>query len=305
MASANGSVEIEDLLELHELGLLETEDEIADRRSTNFEWDPIELAVQRRTSRGGYRTDSASAVSPVMVPRFADRPATALPPPGTLCNVSLADVLEQRRSVRSYAKRSMSLEELSALLYHSARVVRCAGGARFGTRVLRPFPTAGACSELETYVLSVDISGLQAGAFYYDAFRHRLLRIREWDDHMERILRSVHTAAGNKLNRDPAVVLLITAIFERLMRKYRDLSLSLIYKDVGSFFQTLYLVATALNLAPCAIGSGDEAENSRWLGLDPLCESQVGCFVCGPRGHKTSELRQFNTRERGRDKLQS
>jgi len=300
VTAANRSVEPNELGELHELGLLETEEEVAVRGSTSFEWDPIELAVQRRTSRGGYWPDLQSSVPSVIGPRFADRPATELPSPKTLRGVKLEDALRKRRSVRNYGGRPLRLDELSTLLYHSARVVKCVSDVRCGDRMLRPFPTAGARSELETFVLSVDICGLEPGAYYYDALHHRLLMIRIWDEHQERILRSVHAAAGGKLNRDPALVLLITAIFERLMWKYRDLSLSLIYKDVGSFFQTLYLVATALNLAPCAIGSGDEAENSEWLGLDPLRESQVGCFVCGPRGRQTRELRQLDIRGNNR-----
>ena len=120
------------------------------------------------------------------------------------------------------------------------------------------------------------MSGLAAGAYAYDALAHRLIQVRERDAHQCRLVASMHDATGNALNRDPSAVLLITAVFERIMAKYTRLGLSLIYKDVGALMQTLYLVGTALGLAPCAIGGGDEAANSRWLGLNPLHESQVG-----------------------------
>jgi SagB-type dehydrogenase family enzyme len=196
--------------------------------------------------------------------------------------MSLGETLEKRRTIRTYSNRSIALEELSSLLYYAVRPLECISDAQLGDRILRPFPTAGARSELEIYIIAVDVSGLEPGAYYYDASAHRFLRLREPDVHYARILKSVHTATGEKLSRDPPVVLLITAVFERVMWKYQGFGLSLIYKDAGALFQTLYLVATALNLAPCAIGSGDEAANSRWLGLEPLCESQVGCFVIGP-----------------------
>jgi SagB-type dehydrogenase family enzyme len=283
VVAANRSVRAQDLAEFHKLSLLETEDDEPARNCTSFEWDPIELAVQRRTSRGGYWPDFTGPTLPAIRRRFADRPATVLPSPAPVHPMTLTDALQRRRSVRDYAARALRLEELSTLLHHSARVVERNRDPQLGDRMLRPFPTAGARSELEIYVISVDILELKPGAFYYDAPCHRLLRIRDRSDHFEQILRSVHVAAGGKLSRDPPLILLITAVFERMMRKYRDLALSLVYKDVGALLQTLYLVATALELAPCAIGSGDEAENSRWLGLDPLCESQVGCFVTGPR----------------------
>jgi len=271
------------LAELHGLGLLQAEDEAAAQGSAPLLWDPLELAVQRRTAWGGARPDPEAAGSPPEL-RRPDRGSamTALPPPAPRLEVPLSDALDRRRTVRSYAARALRLDELSTLLYHAARVVRVFRHPRFGEGALRPFPTAGARSELEIYVVGGEIAGLSPGAHHYDPHGHRLLLVRERDGHQERLLRSVHAAAGGGLNRDPACILLITAVFERTMWKYHDLGLSLVYKDAGALFQTLYLVATALGLAPCALGAGEEAENSRWLGLDPLRESQVGCFLIGP-----------------------
>jgi SagB-type dehydrogenase family enzyme len=275
------TVDSKDLADLHHLGLLETETEALSKEDVSFAWDPIELAVQRRTAHGGYWRDPDQPAPPVIRPRYARLPATELPAPERALPMSLSEVLEKRRTIRTYSNRSLSLAELSSLLHHSVRPLECINDPQLGDRVLRPFPTAGARSELEIYVVAVDVAGLERGAFYYDASSHCLFRLREPDEQYARIIKSVHITTGEKLNRDPPLVLLITAVFERVMWKYQGLALSLIYKDVGTLFQTLYLVATALNLAPCAIGSGDEATNSRWLGLDPLCESQVGCFVIG------------------------
>jgi SagB-type dehydrogenase family enzyme len=281
--NTNTAVDTAELAELHKLGLLESEDDAIGKDSRSFEWDPIELTVQRRTAHGGYWPDLSGPAPPMIRPRFTTEPSTDLPSPAVSLSMTLAEALERRRTVRKYGERPLCLEELSSLLHHSARPIECVSDLQLGDRILRPFPTAGARSELEIYVISVNIAGLERGAFYYDTSSRRLLRLREPDDHYARIVHSVHTATGGKLSRDPPVILLITAVFERVMWKYHGFGLSLIYKDVGALFQTLYLVAAALNLAPCAIGSGDEAENSRWLGLDPLCESQVGCFVVGPR----------------------
>jgi hypothetical protein len=45
----------------------------------------------------------------------------------------------------------------------------------------------------------------------------------------------------------------------------------------------MYLVATAMRLAPCALGSGDADLAARALGLDYLRESSVGDFLLGSR----------------------
>lgn len=283
LRAAGLPLEEADLEELAKVGLLQAEDERPAGEAPRFAWDPLELAVQRRTAFGGARAERTGSALNIGA-RFEDRPVVALPPAAPLPAMTLGTALQQRRSVRAYGSRPLRLEEVSALLHHSARVIERRSDGRLGDREFRPFPTAGACSELKIYlVVDGGVSDLEPGAYHYDPPDHRLRRLRGKDDQHRRILRSVHSMAGGMLNRDPAVVLLVTAVFERIMWKYRDLGLSLIYKDVGALFQTLYLVATGLELAPCALGAGEEAENSRWLGLDPLQESQVGCFLVGPQ----------------------
>lgn len=281
--AAGAPLEEADLQELAAAGLLEAEAE-GERPAAEparFSWDPLELAVQRRTAFGGARAERTGPV-PDIDTRFDDRPGVALPPARPLPAMSLETTLQRRRSVRTYGARPLRLEDLSALLHYSARVIARLSDGQLGDRELRPFPTAGARSELNIYLVAGEsVADLRPGAYRYDPLSHRLRLLRLKDSHHRRILRSVHSMTGGMLNRDPAVVLLVTAVFERIMWKYRDLGLSLIYKDVGALFQTLYLVATALELAPCALGGGEEAANSRWLGLDPLEESQVGCFLVG------------------------
>jgi SagB-type dehydrogenase family enzyme len=266
---------------LWSMGILQTDDE-AIAADSHFAWDPLELAIQRGTSLAGcWPEHSVSTPPPEIRKQVPGASAIMLPSPTQLLDQPFSSVLERRRTKRIYAPRPLRLEELSALLHHSARIVRVVPDSKMGDRVLRPFPTAGARSELEIYVVSNDVVGLDPGAHYYDAYDHHLVKIRDRDDHQERLIQCVHAATGGSLTRDPAVILLITAVFARVMWKYRNLALTLIYKNTGCLFQTLYLVATALGLAPCAIGSGEEAANSRWLGLDPLRESQVGCFLIG------------------------
>lgn len=247
-------------------------------------WDPFDLAVHRQSNVGGYRPTELAARGDPPPLTFKQRPpgpCTGLPLPDDL-PIPLGTALAQRRSVRSYDPRALTLHELSTVLHHSARIVSVMQDTVVGELALRPFPGGGARSELELYVLANHVDGLPAGAHYYDAREHDLIEVRRKDDYQSRINRWIHSSTGGQLNRDPAVVLLVTAVFSRVMWKYRGIALGLIYKDVGCLFQTLYLAATAQGLAPCAIGGGEERHNAQWLGLDPLVESQVGCFLLGP-----------------------
>jgi SagB-type dehydrogenase family enzyme len=58
---------------------------------------------------------------------------------------------------------------------------------------------------------------------------------------------------------------------------------ALVLKHVGVLCQTMYLVATAMGLAPCALGTGDSDLFAYATGLDYVAESSVGEFALGSR----------------------
>ena len=60
------------------------------------------------------------------------------------------------------------------------------------------------------------------------------------------------------------------ARFPRLAWKYESIAYALTLKDVGMDFQTMYLAATAMGLAPCAVGRGDADRFFRAAGTDYL-----------------------------------
>ena len=52
-------------------------------------------------------------------------------------------------------------------------------------------------------------------------------------------------------------------------------------EDVGVLFQSLYLVCTAMRLAPCALGAVRADATARALRTDWLLEPTVGQFILG------------------------
>jgi SagB-type dehydrogenase family enzyme len=79
----------------------------------------------------------------------------------------------------------------------------------------------------------------------------------------------------------PQVLLCVTARFRRVSWKYEGMAYAMVQKEVGVLYEALYLAATAMRLAPCALGGGDTALVTRALALDPLEEGPVGEFVLG------------------------
>lgn len=271
---------LQQLERLVEMGILErgTGTEAADGDL----WEPTDLAVHRASNRGGYSEDSVRGKGAPPA-AFKPRPLGPTTPLGPARELPLpvGEAIERRRSVRRYADEPLSLEQLSTVLYHAARVVHAYCDPVLGEHALRPYAAGGARSELEVYVIANDIEGLPAQAHYYDAREHQLIGVGRRDEDQERLNRWVQAATGGALTRDPPALLVITAVFARIMWKYRGISLPVIYKNTGCLIQTLYLVATALDLAPCAVATADEEVACRWLGLDPLIESPVACFLLG------------------------
>ena len=52
-------------------------------------------------------------------------------------------------------------------------------------------------------------------------------------------------------------------------------------KRAGCLYQTLFLVATAMELAACAIGAGDSDLFAKASGIDYYAEPLIGEFIIG------------------------
>lgn len=202
---------------------------------------------------------------------------------------SFTEVLEGRRSVRSYGDEPVTVERLGELLYRAARIRRLIPGdpqSPIAYDVVdRPYPAGGSTGELEVYLSVAQCEGLAPGVYRYDAAAHRL-QPRHWSGAAdEAAFRELLTAAWRATNRtvEPQVLITVTSRFGRLSWKYSQIAYALTLKHVGVLYQTLYLVATAMGLGPCGLGSGDTDAAARALGLDWTAESSVGEFLIGSR----------------------
>jgi oxazoline/thiazoline dehydrogenase len=81
----------------------------------------------------------------------------------------------------------------------------------------------------------------------------------------------------------PQIVMTLTSRFQRLSWKYESIAYAATLKNVGVLYETMYLVATAMELAPCALGAGNSDLFSRLIGTDYYRESSVGEFMLGSR----------------------
>jgi SagB-type dehydrogenase family enzyme len=79
----------------------------------------------------------------------------------------------------------------------------------------------------------------------------------------------------------PQILITIAARFGRISWKYSSLAYALILKDVGVLIQTLYLMATDMDLGACAIGSVNINLFAKMTGIEFHIEGPVGQIAIG------------------------
>jgi SagB-type dehydrogenase family enzyme len=177
----------------------------------------------------------------------------------------------------------LTLTQLGEFLHWVARGRPPATGGE-PDRPLRASPSGGGLYGVEIYPVVNTMSGLATGMYHYDPFGHRLEPVPASRTVIRMLIGQAGVASGGA---EPQVLLVLAARFGRVMWKYRSMAYALVLKDVGALMQTMYLVATATGLAPCALGTGDVELFAQATGLDPLVESTVGEFMLSNRAYAT------------------
>ncbi|MGW4408570.1 SagB family peptide dehydrogenase [Nonomuraea sp. NPDC004702] len=235
------------------------------------------------TYRGARTTDPPPAVKPAMT---SDGIALYRPASSRLADdgPAFTEVLERRSSRREHGARPINARQVGEFLWRVARVrgsttVPVTAGRSYEV-TSRPYPSGGGAYDLELYLVVGRCAGLAAGVYHYDPANHRLHRLTGRDDPNARaLLREARAAAG--MSADPQILITLASRFGRLSWKYSGLAYALALKNVGALVQTMYLVATAMDLAGCALGGGDTALFAAATGADPFSEPSVGEFVLG------------------------
>lgn len=188
--------------------------------------------------------------------------------------------IEQRDSIRSYQNQPIIDKQLGEFLYRSARV-KAIFPKDYGECSIRPYPNSGGRYELELYITINICENIPSGLYHYSPKEHQLCRISEMNGQVEALLAEASSATGQSCI--PQILITVTARFQRATWVYESIAYAGVLKNVGALQQTMYLVATAMNLAPCAVGSGNADLFAALVGADYYKESSVGEFILGSK----------------------
>ena len=172
------------------------------------------------------------------------------------------NVVNARKSRRKYTEESLSLEELSFLLWSTQGLKKV---LRSGAGVRRTVPSSGAKSPFETYLVINRVEGLEPGLYRYISFSHKLLFIKTIPE-AEKLIGEL-SYGQNFVGKAP-VIFYWTAVPYRTEWRYTILSHKFIAVDLGLLCQSLYLACEAINLGTCAIGYYEKNKVDRLFELE-------------------------------------
>jgi SagB-type dehydrogenase family enzyme len=192
-----------------------------------------------------------------------------LPEPKYNSKVSIEKALLERRSVREYKDRSLTLAEISQLLWASQGITDLRRG-------FRTAPSAGALYPLEVYVVAGNVDSLPDGIYKYKPHGHELVKVVKGDKRAE----LCGAALGQPCVKNNAAVIVIAAVYERTTGKYGERGIRYVHMEVGHAAQNIYLQSVSLNLGTSVVGAFDDREVKRVMNMpdeeQPLCIMPVG-----------------------------
>lgn len=196
----------------------------------------------------------ACALAPTGVGPAAAREATvseSLPAPDRRGTRPLETLLQERTSVRAFARDTLDVSTLGQLLWAAGGVTQ----TRDFTH--RTVPSAGALYPLELYLLTA------RGVAHYDAAAHALTWLQARD---RRADLGVAAHGQAPIPEAPAVIV-IAAEPERTARKYGERAERYVFMEAGYACQNLLLEVTALRLGAVPIGAFQDERVNRILDL--------------------------------------
>ena len=192
-----------------------------------------------------------------------------LPDPVLAGELSLEGAISVRRSVRSYSGESLTLREVSQILWAAQGVTDAASGYRAA-------PSAGALYPLETYLIAWNVEGLEPGVYRYLPSSHSL------EPHAAPVSPEDLMSASldqSWVSACPATMLL-SAVFERTGTYYGERGIGYVYMEAGHVSQNVYLQCAALGLGTVSVGAFRDEEVAGLAGLPeeaaPLCLMPLG-----------------------------
>ena len=194
-----------------------------------------------------------------------------LPDPITVGDVSLEMTIHKRRTVRSFHSTTLTLKQLSQLLWAAQGITGPQGHKRAA-------PSAGALYPMDIYgAVGEDcIKGLNPGVYSYDSATHSVSLIQKGDSRRDIAMASL----GQMWMSYAPITFVITAEYSRIMGKYGQRGVRYAMIEAGHIGQNIFLQSQALGLEAGIVGAFADQKVIQVMGIkgthEPLLLMPVG-----------------------------
>ena len=192
--------------------------------------------------------------------------------------LSLDRAITTRISVRDLTACPLTLRQVTTLLHCAYGASRDRKDVAF-PRSLRVVPSGGALYPLEIFFHTAHVEGLNAGLYHYNPAKHHLRLLCEGD----RTQAISQAMIQSEIALGAALVIFITAVFERSVFKYGDRGYRFVLLEAGHVAQNINLVANALGLGAVNLGGYYDREIDDFLGLDGVTHSTIYMAAIGKK----------------------
>ncbi|MEO0086587.1 MAG: SagB/ThcOx family dehydrogenase [candidate division WOR-3 bacterium] len=176
-----------------------------------------------------------------------------LPKPRYKSDVSVEEALLKRRSIRSYKKAPLTLEEVSQLLWAAYGITTDWGG--------KTCPSAGATYPLVIYLVAGEVKDLKPGVYQYLPEEHSIKLILEKDVRKELMA----AAWQQEYILNAPINIIIAANYERTTSHYGERGIRYVHMEVGHCGQNIHLQCETMGLGTVVIGAFNDKEVKKIL----------------------------------------
>lgn len=187
-------------------------------------------------------------------------------------NDELSNLLFYRRSqIAKHLHYSLSKTEISNLFW---------AGYGLNYKKTRTAPSGGALYPCELYGVVINSDEIPKGLYHYSVEDNSL----EMMSQDKKVFEYTNYLMGLKNFKYPAMILFITAIFDRNSFKYDDRAYRYTLLEAGGIAQNISLMATKYKLVACQLGGTDDFACENLLQIDGIKESIINALIVEKEG---------------------
>lgn len=208
--------------------------------------------------------------------------------------MSLGTAIRARRSIRQMTDASMTIEDLSTILYYADGItgeltlaseekdllpLKTLGDNYNAT--LRAAPSGGGLFPITLYMVLRNVEGIEDGVYYYLPVEHAVRLVKSLDSEMKNELNTVAEWGTNIEQNNINIIMFYVYNLYNNSRKYLDMAYDFAMVEVGQISENVQLTCTAEGIACCDIGGFEKYKCENFIEVDGLTKNIVNVTIIG------------------------